>query len=180
MKTLGTTSNNSNEEHTLLEPIPENIPGLLRVHRQWVCWREEERRDKRGERKLTKVPYAPETGTKASTTNHLTWSSFERALEAFQANGSRYTGIGFVFSKDDPYTGVDLDKCRNPETGEVAPWAQEWIEAFGSYTEVSPTGTGIHIFITGETPHNGKTAIDGRTVEIYSIERYFTITGVRP
>ena len=174
------STKNAEEENNLLAPNPENVPGLLRVHRQWVCWREAARTDKRGARKLTKVPYTPETGTKASTTNHLTWSSFEKACEAFQANGSPYAGIGFVFSEDDPYTGVDLDKCRNPKTGEVAPWAQEWIKRFGSYTEVSPTGTGIHIITTGETPHNGKTTVDGKTVEIYSIERYFTITGVRP
>lgn len=168
---------NGLEERAFLALTPENISAKLRKRRQWVCWRMKWQKLKNGQWKLKKVPYNPETRFTASTIDPSTWSSLERALEAFQAHGSGYDGIGFVFSIDDPYTGVDLDKCRDPETGEVAPWAQEWIVRFDSYTEVSPTGTGVHIIVEGETPHNGQRTVEGKTVEMYSIERYFTVTG---
>src|SRR5207244_12523629 len=54
-----------------------------------------------------------------------------------------FAGVGFVFSSDDPYTGVDLDKCRNPETGQIEEWAQGIIEQLDSYTESSQSGTGV-------------------------------------
>ena len=146
--------------------IPEdNIPQGMKTYRHWVIH-------------LEKQPYNPTTGRRASTRDSRTWGTFEEALNAYQTG--RWSGIGFVFSSGDPYTGIDLDKCRDPETGGIEPWAQELIGRFDSYTEVSPTGTGIHIITTGQTPHNGKRTVDGKTVEIYSVARYFTITGVRP
>jgi hypothetical protein len=57
----------------------------------------------------------------------------------------RVDGIGFVFNGDG-IAGVDLDGCRNPETGAIAPWAQRIIDDFASYTEVSPSGTGVKIY----------------------------------
>jgi putative DNA primase/helicase len=91
-----------------------------------------------------------------------------------------YSGVGFVFSSGDPYTGIDLDHCIDPETGEIAPWAQAWVERFGGYTEISPSGNGLHVIVRGKSSHNGKRTVEGKTVEIYSTERFFTITGMRP
>jgi len=48
--------------------------------------------------------------------------------------------------------GIDLDKCRNPETGELEPEAQEIVRRMDSYTEVSPSGTGVHIYVIGTKP----------------------------
>src|SRR5215211_8806832 len=135
--------------------------------RQWLCWRFEER-----DGKPTKVPYDPSTGEKANSTATETWSSYEKARGACGDHG--YEGIGFVFTPEDDLCGVDLDKCLNPETGEIEGWAQEVIEELDSYTEISPSGTGVHILVRGELPtgRNRK----GR-FEAYDRGRYFTVTG---
>jgi putative DNA primase/helicase len=142
----------------------ENIPDELKVRPQWVVW-------KAVGDKPDKVPYSARTGRKASTTDLMTWSTFEEALKAYQ-NGD-YAGLGFVFSSGDPYTGIDLDNCVDPVTGEVAVWAMEIVCYFIGYTEVSATGTGIHIFVKGLQVPNRR--LDG--VEVYSSKRFFTVTG---
>jgi hypothetical protein len=85
-----------------------------------------------------------------------------------------YGGIGFVFTPEDDLCGVDLDGCLNPETGEIEDWAREIIEELDSYTEVSPSGTGVHILVRGEL-------LEGRNrkgrFETYDRGRYFTVTG---
>src|SRR5919198_4877328 len=56
-----------------------------------------------------KIPYNPITNEPASTTNPDTWGTLQESLEALRTG--RYYGIGFVFSEDDPFTGVDIDDC---------------------------------------------------------------------
>ncbi|WP_042663063.1 hypothetical protein [Haloferax sp. ATB1] len=146
---------------------PEGIPETLREREQWVCWREEER-----DGKPTKIPVTPGGGGFASSTEAETWASFEAALEYTET--AHADGIGFVFTDDDPIVGVDLDDCRDPETGDVDDAALDIIARLDSYTEVSPSGTGYHVLITGELP-------DGRnrrgSVELYDTARFFTVTG---
>ena len=84
--------------------------------RQWLCWRFEER-----DGKPTKVPYDPSTGEKAESTNPKTWTSYEKAVSECKKHG--YDGLGFVFTPEDDLCGVDLDKCLDPETGELEGWA---------------------------------------------------------
>ena len=151
------------------EPIvdePEAIPETLRERDQWVCWRDEER-----DGKPTKIPVTPGAGGFASSTESETWASFEAALEYTET--AHADGVGFVFTDDDPIVGVDLDDCRDPETGDVDDAALDIIERLDSYTEVSPSGTGYHVLLTGELP-------DGRnrrgSVELYDTARFFTVT----
>jgi putative DNA primase/helicase len=151
----------TNEE--LLAVRPEGIPGELRVRPQWVVWKAV------GE-KPDKVPYSAHGGLKASSTDLMTWGTFEEALGAYKVGG--YAGVGFVFSSGDPFTGIDLDGCVNPRTGELATWAMEIVSYFGSYTELSATGTGIHIIVRGDMPNRRKDE-----VEVYSSKRFFTVTG---
>ena len=143
------------------------LPDALVEREQWVCWREEER-----DGKPTKVPVTPGSSGFASSTDPDTWSSFEAAVEYVETGDVE--GIGFVFTDDDPIVGVDLDDCRDPETGDVDDAALDIIERLDSYTEVSPSGTGYHVLITGELP-------DGRnrrgSVELYDTARFFTVTG---
>jgi putative DNA primase/helicase len=160
-------------------PTIENIPDQLTERPQWVCWRYEERK---GE--TTKVPYIAGKNSRASSTDLLTWSSFEYALAAHEAGEPPYDGIGFVFCSGDPFVGIDLDHCRNAETGEISPWAQDIISrAQEGYVEASPSGTGVHIIVCG-TVRDGKTRkdvlVNGRTVgriEMYGRAKFFTMTG---
>jgi putative DNA primase/helicase len=140
----------------------ENIPEELKARPQWVVWKAV------GE-KPDKVPFSARTGRRASSTNLMSWSTFEEALEAYE--DGEYAGLGFVFSSADPYTGLDLDDCVN-EDGEIAGWALEIVRHFDSYTELSATGSGLHIIVRGDLPNRRK-----GEVEVYSSKRFFTMTG---
>jgi putative DNA primase/helicase len=149
-----------------LNVLPEGIPDELKKRPQWVCWRYAMQAGK-----WTKHPYNPRTGRKASTTDLMTWSRFETVFDAY-ASGI-YDGVGFVLSSGDPYTGVDLDGCRDPESGELAAWAAEIVRELDSYTELSPSGKGLHVVVRGKVPK----ALKRPRIEMYSMERYFTVTG---
>jgi putative DNA primase/helicase len=146
----------------LLSVRAESIPSELIIRPQWVVW-------KAVGDKPDKVPYSATTGCKASSTDLLTWATFQEALEAYQ-NGE-YAGLGFVFSSADPYTGIDLDNCVGGD-GEIVLWALEIARYFDSYTELSATGTGLHIIVRGNVPNRRK-----GEVEVYSSKRFFTVTG---
>lgn len=144
-------------------PETQNIRDL----RQWLVWRKEER-----DGKPTKIPYSPTTGQKAKSTDPETWSTYEQAVQAAKENG--FDGIGFVFTPEDGLCGVDLDKCIDPVSGEIEPWAREIIEELNSYTEISPSGTGVHVILWASLPagrnRKGK-------FETYDQGRYFTVSG---
>jgi putative DNA primase/helicase len=145
--------------------IIENIPEELKARRQWVAWKLEHRGSE-----LTKVPYDPRSGRRARSNDLMTWVTFEEALAAVEAG--HYAGVGFVLCSGDPYTGLDLDHCRDPETGEVAQWAKEIIETVSAYAEVSPSGEGVHLIVRGELPNSRREG-----VEVYSTRRFLTMTG---
>jgi putative DNA primase/helicase len=85
-----------------------------------------------------------------------------------------YPGVGFVFTSGDPYVGVDLDGCRDPGTGEIEEWARRIIGALDSYSEVSPSGSGVHIIGKGTLPPGGRKR---GSFECYDSGRFFTVTG---
>ncbi len=143
----------------------ENIPEEMRRRNQWIVWKLEKR-----DGKDTKIPYIAGGVGRASSTDSLTWRSFEEAVQALRTG--RYDGIGFVFSSGDPFAGIDLDKCRNPDTGELEEWAEKIVRKLGGYAEASPSGTGVHIIVRGKAPNKKRGKI-----EMYSSERYFTMTG---
>lgn len=146
----------------------QHIPQELIELRQWVAWAGTEN----GNGKLGKTPINPETGRYAKANDPETWGTFEEALACCQENGLQ--GIGFVFSENDRYVGIDLDKCRDPETGEFESKAKEIIDLFKSYTEISPSGNGAHILLKGRLPAGGR---KNEKVEIYDQSRFFTVTG---
>ncbi|SFT09256.1 phage NrS-1 polymerase family protein [Halostagnicola kamekurae] len=143
------------------------LPEQLRKRDQWVCWRGESR-----DGKPTKIPVTPGSGEFASSTDPTTWTSVKTALE--YADSREADGVGFVFTDDDPIVGVDLDDCRDPETGDVDDVAQDIIERLDSYTEISPSGTGFHVLIEGELP-SGRNRRG--SIELYDTARFFTVTG---
>jgi len=156
------TKEQTAKDRKILPVRAENIPEEMKARPQWVVWRAVDE-------KPGKVPYSARTGRKASSTDLMTWSTFEGALEAYE-KGS-YAGLGFVFSSSDPYTGIDLDDCVG-EGEEIARWALEIVRYFDSYTELSASGSGLHIIVHGDVPNRRKGSI-----EVYSSKRYFAMTG---
>ena len=143
-----------------------SIPDELKARAAWVTWKNTATKPNG---KFTKEPFNPRTGKHASSTNPQTWSAYDLAMKA--ARQRRHDGVGFVFTKDDPYVGVDLDDCLDGDT--LQPWAEEIVQALHSYTEISPSGTGVKVWVKGSIPSSVKTA----QVEIYDSARYFTVTG---
>jgi len=110
--------------------------------------------------------------TPASVADPSTWSSYRKAKEAYQRLD--LDGPGIVLTENDPIVGIDLDACRDPKTEKIEKWAREIIRDMESFSEVSPSGTGVHIYIKGKLPAGGH---KGDKVEIYDQRRYFTVTG---
>jgi len=141
----------------------KNIPPELKELKQWVCAGDD------------KVPKNPINGFNASPTKPNTWSSFEKA----QAN-TNFPYIGFVITADDPYTIIDLDDPQDPkkkwsdeERAYHAALNKSIMDSFQSYTELSKSGTGVHIIVRGSIPKG----VNKDTIEMYSAERYMITTG---
>lgn len=146
----------------------ENIPKEFIEVDQWVCWAG----IKKDNGKISKIPKDPKTGKSAKTNDSSTWGSFDEALNHYKQNNRQ--GIGFVFSQNDPFVGIDLDDCLNPVTENIEPWAEDIINRFNSYTEITPSGKGFHILLKGKLPGSGRKV--GK-LEIYDQGRFFTVTG---
>ena len=138
---------------TVLEVITENIPPELKAIPNWMCWFYELRQSNQGEWKWTKPPLQVNSRY-ARSDQPRTWTTFERVLEHYLSPvGTEPNGIGFRPTGD--IIGSDLDHCRDSLTGEIDEWAWEIIRAIDSYTEISPSGTGIRIFCLGKFPLGG-------------------------
>jgi replicative DNA helicase len=156
------------------------IPSELKDRPQWVLWKIGER-----DGKETKLPYQL-SGSLAESDNPATWSPYEAIVAKYAKGG--YSGIGYVFAKDDPYCGIDLDGCRG-EDGKFAEWAREALKKLDSYAEISPSGTGVKIFVKAESPFASGKKITLKSeaevsnkkpgIEVYDHLRYFAITGNR-
>ncbi len=149
----------------LQERFREGYLESLQPYRNWVVWTLLE--DKRGD--LKKVPFTPRTLKAASATNPRTWDTLPVALNALKTG--RFAGLGFVFSETAPFTGIDFDDCL--ENGNVKPDVEETIEALDSYTEYSPSRSGLHVIVKGRLPGRN---IKRTNIELYDKERFFTIT----
>lgn len=160
---------------------PNKIPHALKVAPNWVLWKLVTRDDR-----PTKLPYQV-NGEMAKSNDKNTWNTFKAVWHCFQKGG--YDGIGIVFQEDGDLCGIDLDGCRNPETGEMAPWARHIIEKFSTYAEVSPSKTGVKLFCIGRNPLGGgkkkeianaeRIADKTPAIEVYDKLRYFAVTGWR-
>ena len=144
-----------------------NIPNELKQLNNWCVWKFEKRNGKR-----TKIPFNAETGEFAKSNDKRTWSSYETAV-----NAEGVDGIGFFF--EPPYLGIDIDDIdddlhRFKQGDKLDNIVSEFNEAFKSYTEVSPSGNGLHIIVKGKIP--GSRRRKGN-IEMYDSGRFFTMTG---
>jgi putative DNA primase/helicase len=149
----------------LRERLQSALLSELTPYPQFVVWKYTVEQGK-----LKKRPFNSRTHVPARTNDPTTWTSVEPSLKAL-ATG-RYNGIGFVFTDSDPFTGTDLDACVGKD-GSIAPWAQEIITTLASYTEYSPSKLGVHVLTQATLPGAGRKS---GAVEMYSQERFFTIT----
>lgn len=156
-----------------VERLLTAVPACLRQRAQWVAWTYVLRDGQK-----TKCPVSPTKGGKASSVNPATWGSFEQAVAACQ-KCSDLVGVGFVFTPDDPYAGVDLDDCI-AAGGQIKPWALAFLQQLDSYSELSPSGTGVKVFVQAQKTGSKcrKPYADGQ-VEMYDHGRFFTVTGAR-
>jgi hypothetical protein len=170
---------------TLLTPNSDGIPATLKERDQWVPWRA--RRKPNG--KLDKIPVNP-TPTRcdnercckpgsndlkfhdASVSDSTTWGTFETVLSLYERAG--FAGISHVLTEDEGIVGIDIDGCREPKTGTVEPWAQAIVDELGTYTEPSPSGTGLRLWAFGTLPPTGRKK---GAIEMYTTGRHLTVTG---
>ena len=152
----------------------DNIPEEMRRLPHWICWQLRDVDDGKGGTKQTKVPFRTDSKP-ASTTNPKDWVTFDAAVSARRMS-DKFSGIGFVFTRDSGLVGIDLDKCRDSETGETEEWAKAILNELSSYTELSQSGRGWHAIVKGSLPGRGNRK--GR-VEMYDHDRYFVMTGKR-
>lgn len=157
------------------DAIERHLPELVAMP-HWVVWRYEDR----GEPKLSKVPYSPGTrmARKAASDDARTWRTYEQAKADYLAGGA--DGVGFQLGGSG-YWGFDFDHVVNVGTGEVDAGAEAYAGKLATYTETSPSGTGLRGIGRGQLPPGGrrKRGVFGKDTdfEIYDSGRYLTITG---
>lgn len=156
-----------------------HVPEELIERPQWVLWRYEVR-----EHGKTKVPYQC-SGWRASSKNPRTWTTYAAVLEAYRDNEPPSDGIGYIFSADDPFVGIDLDHCLNPD-GSFKAWAAPIYQKLSAgYVEISPSGSGLKIWMRGSLPEGKGRRRSGLgddqkgAVEMYCRRRLFAVTGRR-
>lgn len=155
-----------------LEPQFENVPPELIRLRQWVDWRSVHRGEK-----WTKVPFQPD-GRPARTNDPSTWVSFEDAKSAYEASvltADPFSGIGFVFSEDDDFTGFDMDHAMQRD-GEIPAHVASMLAQF-PFAERSSSGTGAHGIGMAKMPGGSGRKSDKLGWEVYDCRRFFALTG---
>ena len=169
----------------VISPEFENIPETLRDIDQWVCWKQKLHENKDGSKRWTKVPVQVDGSGFASSTDEDTWGSFRQAVGYYNSHDD-VDGIGIVISEEhDDLIGVDVDDCRDSDTGEIVDSVDEvtdLLDSMDTYAEVSPSGTGLRMFILGESDAPGSCEADlsgDAHVEKYVTGRYLTVTGVK-
>lgn len=160
----------------LLQAIP-NPPVIMRSIPNWVVW------NYYGEDKR-KIPFNPRSGDVAKTNDPRTWGTWAEAAKRYLKQPERYNGLGFIFAEGGGLFGVDLDGCI--EHGEIKQWAWGIMSRFQTYTELSPSATGIKIFGIGNVPtgiklrkkvDEPKCCDKNPGIEVYGRLRLFCFTG---
>ena len=160
-----------------LRRLPAALEPLIKQNR-WVVWRWTY---VPARQKWTKVPFQPDRPSqKARSNDRYSWGTYQAALDVVARHDA--DGIGYQLADGD-IAAFDLDDCRNPETGVIAPWAWTQLDAASSYAEVTVSGTGLRIIgrALGEHVHR-KFALAGcaGSLEIYrQAKRFIVLTGLQ-
>jgi putative DNA primase/helicase len=158
---------------------PDGIPQELQRLPRWVCWAYTWSRTKK---KWDKPPRRVD-GRLASSTDAATWCDFGLAVDAVESDFPRFDGVGLVLTGDG-LVAVDLDRCiaeggadaaRAGHLDGIDAWARAIVRDLDSYTELSPSGHGLRIFVRGRL-RRGSGNRKG-CFEVYDCARYVTLTG---
>ncbi|WP_338847919.1 VapE domain-containing protein [Massilia sp. W12] len=154
------------------------VPPSLASRPQWLLWRFESN-PKKPDGKPLKVPYyangRKRYGTQGTPNDRDQLVTLAEAQAALAKGGKeKYIGLGFAFLPGDGLIGIDIDKCLDPDTGEVSALAQEVLALCPGYTEKSPSGTGLHIFMSGQCQTFKSDKIG---LEVFCGRQFFTWTG---
>jgi len=148
--------------------IEANIPNALKQQPNWVCWTWSN---------CKKLPVRPDTLRAAAIDDPSSWVSFDAALSQWKAGGVE--GVSFALTSATGMVAVDLDDCRDVQTGVLTLFAQEVLSLLPSYSEVSPSGRGVHTFVRGTLPgERRRTVTTAGRIELYPDGRFMTVTGV--
>ena len=156
-----------------LTPNFDNIPPVLSAQPNWVMWCYMLKDDK-----YTKVPKQT-GGSNASTTNPATWQTFDSVRTAYQRGG--FDGVGIVLTSKPLNNrlyliGMDFDHCLT--NGVLDDDPRKAVDRLDTYSEISPSGNGIRLFLLHDKPITAKKInVDGKSREVYSTSRYLTVTG---
>lgn len=147
------------------------IPSFLKKQDRWLLWRHTW---KPVERRWSKVPVGP-TKFPASTHNAAHRWSYPQVVATYEAEKDIFSGIGFIMTGVKGLVGIDMDDCVTDGIPEA--WAQEVVDKFDTYTEISPSGKGLRLFAFGEHAKDFLNNTQG--IEVYggNSARYLTITG---
>lgn len=166
------TPNASTQTPFTLDEFPESAKAL----KHWMLWKLVPKEND----KPRKVPVDIK-GKKINSNAPENWMTYPEAEAAIAATPELFSGYGFQFTGSG-YVGIDIDKAIDASTGEFKQAALELIERFDSYTERSPSGTGVHILVEGtkgDVTHCKMNNYEGSgiDIEIYEQGRFFTCTG---
>lgn len=148
------------------------FPEELKSREQWVV------ADTSGGGKQPFIPWTP--GARGSWSDQDAQGSFEQAKRAAEDNEEHK--LGLVLTEEDPFVLIDFDDARDPKTGKIDSTVTDYIERANSYTDLSTSGTGLHIILQGELP-DGIKAVDSpigenaASVEVYDSNRFVVMTG---
>jgi hypothetical protein len=182
------------------------VPGYLIAQDRWLLWRTVTVTDKKTrEKRTTKWPFAYRNPRKPCDAHDpKNWVSYDTVAAALARAPGAWDGPGFdlgvIEALGEVIIGLDLDTCLGPH-GALAPWATDFLTAMYSYSEVSPSGTGIKVFariqfvdfpeacrllqiIEGDKEQARTITFGERTngqhapgAQVFLGRRYFTVTG---
>ena len=145
----------------------ERIPEELKLINQWCVWKGELKENG----KVSKVPYQTANGYKADINNISHFASFKSSLEIVQKGYA--DGLLFALTKNDEYAVIDLDDTEG--NANLFEEHEKIFKAFNTYSEISPSGKGLHLFCKGSLEKGRRN--DSKHIEMYSSERWITFTG---
>lgn len=155
-----------------LDSIRNSFPDSILEQPKWVCFNLEKRNGK-----TNKPPVSPVAGQKIGCNNPDSWATFDEA--AAYCISHHLAGVGIMLD-DSGLCAIDIDDCID-KAGNMTSYARRIIDRFGAYTEISISGSGVHILCLCDPDlHincNLRQLPNSNKLEMASYNKYITISG---